>query len=168
MPCSSSRAWSRSYDNPPSSVDDPYDFDVFSKIGQAEWDTLFFFYGVILTVGGLGFIGYLGIVSEAMYGQLGYTNANILVGVLSAIVDNIPVMFAVLTMNPPMDNGQWLLVTLTAGVGGSLLSIGSAAGVALMGQARGHYTFFSHLQWTPVIALGYAASIWVHLLINVK
>ena len=101
-----------------------------------------------------------------MYGYLGYTNANILVGVLSAIVDNIPVMFAVLTMNPPMDDVQWLLVTLTAGVGGSMLSIGSAAGVALMGQARGHYTFFTHLRWTPVIALGYGASIWVHLLIN--
>jgi NhaD family Na+/H+ antiporter len=161
-----SHAWSRSFDDPPSSADDPYEFDVFTKIGQAEWDTLFFFYGVILTVGGLGFIGYLSIVSEAMYGQLGFTNANILVGVLSAIVDNIPVMFAVLTMNPPMDNAQWLLVTLTAGVGGSLLSVGSAAGVALMGQARGHYTFFSHLKWTPVIALGYGASIWVHLLIN--
>jgi Na+/H+ antiporter NhaD/arsenite permease-like protein len=40
---------------------------------------------------------------------------------LSAIVDNIPVMFAVLTMNPDMSLGQWLLVTLTAGVGGSLL-----------------------------------------------
>jgi len=161
-----SRAWWRSYDDPPSEHDDPYDFDVFSKIGQAEWDTLFFFYGVILTVGGLGFIGYLGIASEAMYGYLGYTNANILIGVMSAIVDNIPVMFAVLTMNPPMDNAQWLLVTLTAGVGGSLLSIGSAAGVALMGQARGHYTFTTHLRWTPIIALGYGASIWVHLLIN--
>ena len=119
-----SRAWWRSYDEPPGEGDDPYDFDVFSKIGQAEWDTLFFFYGVILTVGGLGFIGYLGIASEAMYGQLGYTNANILVGVLSAIVDNIPVMFAVLTMSPPMDDVQWLLVTLTAGVGGSLFAVG--------------------------------------------
>jgi len=75
-------------------------------------------------------------------------------------------MFAVLTMMPDMSVGQWLLVTLTAGVGGSLLSIGSAAGVALMGQARGVYTFFGHLKWTPVIALGYAASIWVHMLIN--
>ncbi len=142
------------------------DFDIFDKIAKAEWDTLFFFYGVILAVGGLGFIGYLGMTSEFMYGELGATNANILVGVLSAIVDNIPVMFAVLTMNPEMGQTQWLLVTLTAGVGGSLLSIGSAAGVALMGQARGQYTFFGHLKWTPVIALGYAASIWVHLLIN--
>lgn len=142
------------------------DFDIFDKIAKAEWDTLFFFYGVILAVGGLGFIGYLGMTSEFMYGQLGPTNANILVGILSAIVDNIPVMFAVLTMNPEMSHTQWLLVTLTAGVGGSLLSIGSAAGVALMGQARGYYTFFSHLKWTPVIALGYGASIYVHLLIN--
>jgi Na+/H+ antiporter NhaD/arsenite permease-like protein len=75
-------------------------------------------------------------------------------------------MFAVLTMQPDMPVGQWLLVTLTAGVGGSLLSIGSAAGVALMGQARGVYTFFGHLKWTPVIALGYAASIWVHVALN--
>lgn len=142
------------------------DFDIFDKIAKAEWDTLFFFYGVILAVGGLGFIGYLGMTSEFMYVQLGATTANILVGILSAIVDNIPVMFAVLTMNPEMSQTQWLLVTLTAGVGGSMLSVGSAAGVALMGQARGYYTFFSHLKWTPVIALGYAASIWVHLLIN--
>ncbi|MBU2871573.1 sodium:proton antiporter NhaD [Colwellia sp. E2M01] len=142
------------------------EFDIFDKIAKAEWDTLFFFYGVILAVGGLGFIGYLGMASEFMYGELGATNANILVGILSAIVDNIPVMFAVLTMQPDMNHTQWLLVTLTAGVGGSLLSVGSAAGVALMGQARGYYTFFSHLKWTPVIALGYGASIYVHLLIN--
>ncbi|MBU2986744.1 sodium:proton antiporter NhaD [Saccharophagus degradans] len=142
------------------------DFDIFDKIAKAEWDTLFFFYGVILAVGGLGFIGYLGMTSAFMYGELGPTTANILVGVMSAIVDNIPVMFAVLTMNPAMNETQWLLVTLTAGVGGSLLSIGSAAGVALMGQARGFYTFFSHLKWTPAIALGYGASIWVHFLIN--
>ena len=141
-------------------------FDIFKKVAQAEWDTLFFFYGVILAVGGLGFMGYLGMVSQLMYGELGNTGANILVGILSAIVDNIPVMFAVLTMNPDMDTTQWLLVTLTAGVGGSLLSIGSAAGVALMGQARGYYTFFAHLKWSWAIGLGYAASIAVHLLIN--
>ena len=93
-------------------------FDVFSPVAKAEWDTLFFFYGVVLCVGGLGFIGYLGLASEMMYTGWGATNANIAVGVLSAIVDNIPVMFAVLTMNPEMSTGQWLLVTLTAGVGG--------------------------------------------------
>jgi NhaD family Na+/H+ antiporter len=141
-------------------------FDIFARIARAEWDTLFFFYGVVLSVGGLGFIGYLALISENMYTAWGATNANIIVGLLSAIVDNIPVMYAVLTMNPDMPTGQWLLVTLTAGVGGSLLSIGSAAGVALMGQARGKYTFFGHLKWTPAIAVGYAASIATHMWLN--
>jgi len=141
-------------------------FDLFRKIARAEWDTLLFFYGVILCVGGLGQFGYLAMASQAMYTELGAFNANVLVGVLSAIVDNIPVMFAVLSMEPHMSHGHWLLVTLTAGVGGSMLSIGSAAGVALMGSARGIYTFGRHLKYTPVIALGYAASIAVHMLIN--
>ena len=144
----------------------PVAFDVFSPVARAEWDTLLFFYGVVLCVGGLGFIGYLSMASEVMYTDWGATNANVVVGLLSAIVDNIPVMFAVLTMNPEMSTGQWLLVTLTAGVGGSLLSIGSAAGVALMGQARGKYTFFGHLKWTPAIAAGYVASILVHMAVN--
>ncbi len=145
------------------SVDDQK-FDFFRKISKAEWDTLLFFFGVILSVGGLGFIGYLSLVSELLYDGLGPTLANTIVGILSAIVDNIPVMFAVITMRPEMSIDQWLLVTLTTGVGGSLLSIGSAAGVALMGQARGYYTFFGHLRWTPVIFLGYVASIYVHVL----
>ncbi len=144
----------------------PGAFDVFSHVARAEWDTLLFFYGVVLCVGGLGFLGYLSLVSEMMYTGWGATNANIAIGLLSSIVDNIPVMFAVLTMHPDMSTGQWLLVTLTAGVGGSLLSVGSAAGVALMGQARGKYTFFGHLKWTPVIALGYIASIFVHITVN--
>ncbi len=141
-------------------------FDLFRKIAKAEWDTLLFFYGVILCVGGLGQFGYLAVTSNFMYNGLGHTTANILVGILSAIIDNIPVMFAVLTMDPQMSHGQWLLVTLTAGVGGSLLSIGSAAGVALMGSARGVYTFGAHLKWTWAIALGYAASIVAHLFLN--
>jgi len=141
-------------------------FDIFRRMARAEWDTLLFFYGVVLCVGGLGFIGYLGLLSQIIYVDMGPTFANASVGIISAIVDNIPVMFAVLSMNPDMSLGHWLLVTLTAGVGGSLLSIGSAAGVALMGQAQGRYTFFGHLKWAPVILLGYAVSILTHMWIN--
>jgi Na+/H+ antiporter NhaD/arsenite permease-like protein len=141
-------------------------FDIYTRISRAEWDTLMFFYGVVLCVGGLGFIGYLSFASDIMYHHWGATSANISVGLISSVIDNIPVMYAVLSMQPDMPTGQWLLVTLTAGVGGSLLSIGSAAGVALMGQARGKYTFFSHLKWMPVIALGYVASIWIHMWVN--
>jgi NhaD family Na+/H+ antiporter len=138
----------------------------FKQIERVEWDTLLFFFGIIFAVGGLGVLGYLQLASQTLYGDWGASTANIVIGVLSAIVDNIPLMFAVLTMNPDMSSGQWLLITLTAGTGGSLLSIGSAAGVALMGLAQGKYTFGSHLKWTWAIALGYAASIGVHFLVN--
>jgi Na+/H+ antiporter NhaD/arsenite permease-like protein len=141
-------------------------FDIMRNVSRAEWDTLLFFYGVILCVGGLSQFGYLAKVSAFLYHDVGATFANVMVGILSAIVDNIPVMYAVLTMHPEMAHGQWLLVTLTAGVGGSLLSIGSAAGVALMGSARDIYTFGAHLKWTWAIALGYAASILIHLWLN--
>ena len=142
--------------------------DSFAQIQRVEWDTLLFFFGIIFAVSGLGVLGYLALASQYLYLDLGATPANIIVGALSAIVDNIPLMFAVLTMDPAMSHGQWLLVTLSCGVGGSMLSIGSAAGVALMGQAKGRYTFSSHLKWTWAIALGYAASIAAHLLINAR
>lgn len=143
-------------------------FDIFISMKRVEWDTLMFFYGVVLCVGGLGALGYLATLSHSLYQGLGPTQANILIGIASAVIDNIPIMYAVLSMGPDMSHGQWLLVTLTAGVGGSLLSIGSAAGVGLMGQARGTYTFFSHLKWSWAVALGYAASIWAHFLINAR
>ncbi|MTI12831.1 sodium:proton antiporter [Sansalvadorimonas verongulae] len=140
--------------------------DTLEKVSHAEWDTLFFFFGVMFAVGGLSYLGYLDLLSETMYGNYGPFITNIAAGLMSAIIDNIPVMFAILDMNPPMDQFQWLLVTLTAGVGGSLLSIGSAAGVALMGVSKGYYTFMSHLRWSWAVLLGYAASIAVHWLVN--
>lgn len=141
-------------------------FDVFNKVANLEWDTLLFFYGVMVAVGGLSFIGYLSVISNSLYNQTDPTLANILVGILSAFIDNGTIMLAVLTMAPDISEGQWMLVTLTAGVGGSLLSVGSAAGVGLMGQAKGQYSFSSHLKWMPAIALGYAGSIYAHFLIN--
>lgn len=149
-----------------SEVDEGQSFDVFDKVANLEWDTLLFFYGVMVAVGGLSFIGYLEIASLHLYGNMDPTIANILVGIASAFVDNGTIMLAVLTMAPDISQGQWLLVTLTAGVGGSMLAVGSAAGVGLMGQAKGIYTFTSHLKWTPVIALGYFASIAAHFLLN--
>ena len=140
-------------------------FGIFKQIAQAEWDTLLFFYGVIMCVAGLSKIGYLALLNTTLYDGLGFTVANSLMGIISALIDNIPVMFSVIQMHDTttMELNQWLLITLTAGVGGSLLSIGSAPGVALMGQAKGIYTFSSHLRWTGVIFIGYVMSILTHL-----
>jgi Na+/H+ antiporter NhaD/arsenite permease-like protein len=142
--------------------------DVHRQMERTEWDTLLFFYGMMMIVSALGAAGLLALASRGTYGLLGPTTANILAGLMSALIDNIPILFAILTMNPTMSDGHWLLVTLTTGTGGSLLSIGSAAGVALMGQARGLYTFGSHLRWTWAVALGYAASVSLHLWLNAK
>jgi Na+/H+ antiporter NhaD/arsenite permease-like protein len=140
--------------------------DSFAQVQRVEWDTLLFFFGIIFAVGGLGVLGYLALASDWLYLGFGPTVANVVVGVLSAIVDNIPLMYAVLQMDPAMSDGQWLLITLTCGVGGSILSIGSAAGVALMGQAPGVYTFMSHLRWAWAVGLGYVAAILCHLWLN--
>jgi hypothetical protein len=67
--------------------------------------------------------------------------AHIMIGLASIVVDNTPIMAAVIQMNPHMPDDHHLLVTLATGVSGNLRSISSAAGIALMGPARGYYTF---------------------------
>lgn len=140
--------------------------DIFHQIREIEWDTLLFFFGVVFAVGGLRYLGYLSLASHLLYEGLGPTAANVLVGFLSAVVDNIPLMLAVLHMEPVMDVYQWQLVTLTAGVGGSMLAVGSAAGVAMLGQARGFYTSLYHLRLSPLVVLGYLASCAAHYWLN--
>ncbi len=151
-------------------------FLMINQIKKIEWDTLLFFYGTILSIGAISTIGCLNEISNILYYKIGqYANiihqqtpANILIGLTSSIIDNIPIMFAVITMNPIMSEGQWLLINLTAGIGGSLLSIGSAAGIALMGQNKKEYTFFSHLKHSYSILIGYIFSIYIHIIINKK
>lgn len=132
----------------------------FHSIGKIEHDTLLFFFGILAAVGALHFLGYLGLAVQ-LYDSLGPTTVNIGVGLLSAIVDNVPVMSAVLKANPDMGMDQWLLVTLTAGIGGSLISFGSAAGVGVMGKLRGIYTFGSHMKFAWTVMVGYIVSLIV-------
>lgn len=142
------------------------ELNIFKSISAVEWDTLLFFFGVIFSVGGLAFLGYLEIISNVFYQGYGPGVSNITLGLLSSVLGNLPLLYGVLQMGPQMDHFQWLLVTLATGIGGSLLSIGSAAGIGLMGVARGQYTFISHLKWLPVLFLGYVAAIAAHYLLN--
>ena len=143
--------------------DDKGHVNAFTWIAQIENDTLLFFFGILAAVGGLHFLGFLEYFT-ALYTQFGATIVNIGVGFLSAIVDNVPVMSAVLKANPDMGadaQSQWMLVTLTAGVGGSLISFGSAAGVGVMGKLHGVYTFASHMRLAWTVLLGYIVSVAV-------
>jgi len=143
---------------------DEENINVFSFISKIENDTLLFFFGILAAVGGLHFLGFLEYFT-ALYTQFGATTVNIAVGFLSAVVDNVPVMSAVLKAEPDMGadtTAQWMLVTLTAGVGGSLISFGSAAGVGVMGKLHGIYTFSSHmkLSWTVLVGYIVSVSVW--------
>lgn len=135
-------------------------FDVFVNMKHVENDTLLFFFGILSAVGALHFLGFLEYVVK-LYDVIGATAGNIGVGFISAIVDNVPVMSAVLKANPEMGLDQWLLVTLAAGIGGSMISFGSAAGVGVMGRLRGIYTFGSHMKYAWTILVGYIISMVV-------
>ena len=140
--------------------------DSFAQMQRVEWDTLLFFLGVMFSLSGLGVFGWLAMANTALYGNFGATTANIIIGPLSALLDNVPLVYGILQMHPEMPQSQWLLLALAAGVGGSMLSIGSSAGIALMGLVGKEYTFFKHLRWLPAIGLGYAAAIAAHLMLN--
>ncbi len=151
--------------------------NLFTRLHRIDWDTLLFFYGIMLSIEGLKVLGVLSALSYGLYVTIpslcGLSSSasmcgmgHTLIGLLSALIDNIPMMAAVLKMNLEIPLGSWLLLTLTTGIGGSLLAIGSAAGIALMGLSRKHYNFSSHLRWTPVILLGYAIGIWSHVFLN--
>ncbi len=133
-------------------------FDVYVNMKNVENDTLLFFFGILSAVGALHFMGYLEYIVK-LYDIIGPTAGNIGVGFISAIIDNVPVMSAILKADPPMGTDQWLLVTLTAGIGGSLISFGSAAGVGVMGRLRGIYTFGSHMKYAWTVLAGYILSI---------
>lgn len=133
-------------------------FDIYMNMQKIENDTLLFFFGILSAVGALHFVGFLNYIHD-LYGLIGPTASNIGVGFLSAVVDNVPVMSAILKASPEMGLDQWMLVTLTAGIGGSLISFGSAAGVGVMGRLRGIYTFAAHMKYAWTILAGYILSL---------
>jgi Na+/H+ antiporter NhaD/arsenite permease-like protein len=140
-------------------------FDIFKNIGNIDWDTLLFFYGAMMIIGAVGFVGYLDAIAHFLFGDMDITLANVMIGLSSAFVDNGTLMFAVLSMHPNIPNNEWLQLTLTLGVGGSLLAIGSATGVGLLGQVKA-YTFEAHLRWFPVILLSYFLSVATQIFIS--
>ncbi|QOY51616.1 sodium:proton antiporter NhaD [Candidatus Sulfurimonas baltica] len=137
-----------------------HDIQIYKSVSKIENDTLLFFFGILAAVGALHFAGFLTHAAE-LYTMFDPTYVNIGVGFISAIVDNVPVMSAVLKASPDIPLAQWMLVTLTAGVGGSMISFGSAAGVGVMGKLHGIYTFGSHMKFAWTIVIGYFVSVAV-------
>ena len=141
-------------------------FNIFNQVARAEWDAILFFCGVALSIGGLSFMGYMSVMNELIYVDYKPEFANVIMGITSALIQNVTLMTFVLSMSPAMSLGDWLLANLTISIGGSLLSVGSAAGLTLMIFTKGQFTFLSHLRWSMLIFLGYIAAILCHFLLN--
>jgi Na+/H+ antiporter NhaD/arsenite permease-like protein len=122
-------------------------------IRAIEFDTLLFFLGILLLVGMLKEIGVLDNLVR-IYDMLPPLQANYVMGLLSSLVDNVPLTAALLKANIDMPHGYWLSLTYAVGVGGSLLIIGSAAGIVAMSKVA-EVTFMSYLRFGLYLLLAY-------------
>lgn len=131
---------------------------IYKKMRKVQMDTLLFFFGILSMIGALGLLGYLSYIG-LFYAEVGNIYGNIFVWLVSAVLDNVAVMNAVLKSNLAMWLDGWLFLTLTVWIWGSLISFWSAAWIGVMGKMRWIYTFTAHLKYFHLILLWYAVSI---------
>ncbi|RJR13350.1 sodium:proton antiporter [Candidatus Parcubacteria bacterium] len=115
-----------------------------------------FFIGILLAVSALNALGVLATVSGILYGETPSTTSviigNIVMGIASALVDNIPLTAIAIDMLDLSSPVLWVLLALAVGTGGSLLAIGSAAGVVAVGMVK-ELTFEKYFKIAAVPAL---------------
>ncbi|MCP4956290.1 MAG: sodium:proton antiporter, partial [Photobacterium aquimaris] len=126
---------------------------IIDYIREIEYDTLLFFVGVLLLVGALKEVGMLAKFTH-LYELMAPEYANYLMGLLSAAVDNVPLTAALLKADIVMSPQQWLSFTYATGVGGSMLIIGSAAGIIAMSKVKA-LTFMSYLKMSVYLLIAY-------------
>lgn len=137
---------------------DQEEVKILEYVRQVEYETLLFFLGILLLVGMLKEIGVLDLLSAA-YVQLSPTVANYSAGLFSALIDNVPLTAALLKAGPELTTPEWLGLTYAVGVGGSLLIIGSAAGIIAMSKVQG-LTFGKHIRYFPLLFVAYTLGYW--------
>jgi len=138
-------------------------FSVSGVLQRIDTPSVLFFLGILLAVGSLEAIGALQMLGEALahtFPDFHYSNA--FLGILSSVVDNVPLVAGVVGMYPlelyPSDHEFWTLLAFCAGTGGSLLIIGSAAGVAAMGLLKIEFVWYLK-RIAPLALLGYLAGV---------
>ena len=129
--------------------------------------SLYFFIGILLSISALRHIGLLDDISKTIFASA-QTNhiiaGNILIGALSAVFDNIPLTAAAIDIVKTSDPRLWVLLAFTVGVGGSILSIGSAPGIIAMSMVK-DLTFATYLKIATVpTIIAYAVGVFVWLL----
>ncbi|WP_144395033.1 sodium:proton antiporter NhaD [Pleionea sediminis] len=130
------------------------DEPVLDYVRRIEFDTLLFFLGVLLLVGMMKEQGVLNYFPE-LYQHIPALGANYVIGLLSAMFDNVPLTAALLKSGVAMSLSEWLVLTYSVGVGGALLVIGSAAGVVAMSKVEG-LTFITYLKFFGYLLIAYS------------
>ncbi len=136
-------------------------------MGKVDITSLLFFIGILFAVGALGHLGILAMISSSLFGEAPelwrLIFGSVFLGAFSAILDNIPLTAASMDILTTSDPRIWVLLALCVGTGGSMLVIGSAAGVVAMGMVK-ELTFKSYLKIATLpAAAGYATAIVVWL-----
>ena len=143
---------------------DKEELQILEYIRQVEYDTLLFFLGILLLVGMLKEIGTLDLLAQ-VYASHDPNISNFVTGMGSAILDNVPLTAALLKASPELTTPEWLGLTYAVGVGGSLLVIGSAAGIIAMSKVK-ELTFVSYLKYVPALLLSYSVGYALTLLLG--
>lgn len=142
--------------------------DVEKILKRTDLASILFFIGILLAVGALKHLHVLSFISQSVFGSnpslTGYVIGNAFLGAFSAIVDNIPLTAAAIDIVHSTDSAIWVMLALAVGTGGSMLVIGSAAGVVAMGIVK-ELSFKRYLEIATIPALvGYVTAILVWLL----
>lgn len=131
-------------------------------IRQIQFDTLLFFLGILLLVGALQQQGVLVWLTQ-FYLSMSPEISNALMGVMSSLLDNVPLTAAILKSQPELTITQWLSLAYAVGVGGSILVIGSASGIVAMSKVK-EMTFLSYMRYSPHLLIAYGVGYGVALL----
>lgn len=139
----------------------------FRALGKIEMPSILFFLGILMTVAALESLGMIFTFGESVQNSMDNYLFVMLLGGGSAVIDNVPLVAASMGMfNVPMDDHIWHFIAYAAGTGGSMLVIGSAAGVVAMGMEK--ISFFWYLKKIAWLALiGYLAGAAVFYLIEI-
>lgn len=150
------------------SQDENRRYTISGVLTRIDLPTILFFLGILLAVAGLQSAGHLAMLAVGMDSLFhgNYYLVDTVIGMLSSIVDNVPLVAGVMGMYEfPMDHTLWVYLSYCAGTGGSLLIIGSAAGVAVMGMEKIDFVWYLK-KITPYALLGYLVGAGVYVLID--
>ncbi len=143
-------------------------YTISGVLTRIDLPTILFFLGILLAVAGLQSAGHLAMLAVGMDNLFNgnYYLVDTVIGMLSSIVDNVPLVAGVMGMYEfPIDHTLWVYLSYCAGTGGSLLIIGSAAGVAVMGMEKIDFVWYLK-RITPYALLGYLAGAGVYILMD--